>query len=326
MSQVCPRCGALVPDGSATCPRCHASTQVTQKISVGDLVWCPGCGALVPPSADVCPKCGRIIREEVPERPVRDLGLPQIDGPDAPSEAESARTGVRTRIESAIPPASDESSPAARRDRMPRPRAFAFAALFAVAVVGGAALLITHPWDPTASVTRASEPADTSMSGYPGAVESLSGQDREGADADGAETDPFAPIEEAYAALSELERATGESEDALLDACETGDASAIPDGLSQAEAISIDVSNLISDAALLDDCDGLYAEDLEHIQTLGNWLRNRCDALTRAWQQASDASDLSASADTIASVLRSGSDYERLFAENYDAWKPTRAQ
>ena len=50
---------------------------------------------------------------------------------------------------------------------MPRPRAFAFAALFAVLVVGGAALLITHPCDPTASITRATEPAHTTNSRYP---------------------------------------------------------------------------------------------------------------------------------------------------------------
>ena len=315
-----------MPDGAASCPRCHASTEVTQRISLDELTWCPGCGALVPAGERVCPKCGRVVVEEEPERPVRQLDLPEI-GDDA-DEAASARTGVMTRIESAIPPADDESSPAAARDRMPRPRAFAFAALFAVAIVGGAALLITHPWDPSASVTRASEPADTSMSGFPGIVESLTGQDRdEQGEGDGEKTqtsDPFELIDDAYGRLGELEEAVAESEDALRDACSAADTGAIADGLSQAQSISIDVSNLISDASLLDDADGAYAEDLEHLQTLGSWLRNRCDILTDAWQRAADADDLAASADAIAGSLDAASDYVSLFDENYDAWRPQK--
>ena len=158
MPPTCPRCGATIPDGAERCPRCQAATEVTRRIDLGELAWCPSCGALVGPDAATCPKCGAVVREVPAPRPKRDLDLPEIDDGE---EQGSARTGVMTRIESAIPAADGQSSPVAARDRMPRPRAFAFAAAFAVAVVGGAALLITHPWDPSASVTRATEPADT---------------------------------------------------------------------------------------------------------------------------------------------------------------------
>ena len=326
MSQTCPKCGARVPDGAQACPRCHASTEVTQKIAVGELSWCPVCGALLPRGAETCPKCGASVVSKPARRPVRNLDLPEIaETDDSDDAAAAARTGVMTRIESAIPPAADDASTAATRDRMPRPRAFAFAALFAVVLVGGAALLITHPWDPTASVTRASKPADTSMSGFPGLVESLTGQDDRDAE-DVPVADAFDQIHSAYEQLGALEEEVEKSEDALREACASGDASSLSDGLDAARATSISVSNLISDSSLLDDEDGAYAEDLEHLQTLGNWLRNRCDILTDAWESAVDAQSLGDASESILRELRSASDYVRLFDENYDAWEPSRVE
>ena len=68
----------------------------------------------------------RALRSELPEIDDRDNG----EGEDAPEGDPRV-----TRIESAIPPAADGNSPTPARDRLPRPRAFAFAALLAVAVV-----------------------------------------------------------------------------------------------------------------------------------------------------------------------------------------------
>ncbi len=319
MSQACLNCGRSLPDGTVVCPYCHAMTEVTQKISLGDLTWCPACGALVPPEEVACPKCGRIVREQEPPRPVRELDLPEI----GETEEDAARTGVMTRIESAIPPVVDESSPSARRDRMPRPRAFAFAALFAVAIVGGAALLITHPWDPTASITRASEPADTSMSGFPGLVESLTGQDRDTEEPDEqgspSSEESLAQLHETLGSLADK---VDESEDALRNACSDGDGSSLDGGLEDAQSTSIAVSNAIATIGQIDDADGERAETIDHLLTLGNWLRNRCDALTDAWDIAENASDLSAASGQVISRLDSATDYRMLFEQNYDAWAP----
>lgn len=228
-----------------------------------------------------------------------------------------------TRIESAIPPVVDESSPSARRDRMPRPRAFAFAALFAVAIVGGAALLITHPWDPTASITRASEPADTSMSGFPGLVESLTGQDRDTEEPDEqgspSSEESLAQLHETLGSLADK---VDESEDALRNACSDGDGSSLDGGLEDAQSTSIAVSNAIATIGQIDDADGERAETIDHLLTLGNWLRNRCDALTDAWDIAENASDLSAASGQVISRLDSATDYRMLFEQNYDAWAP----
>ena len=103
-----------------------------------------------------------------------------IEAEDEEEASEPDDTGFIAGIESAIPGPEPEDSPGARHDRMPRPCTFAFAAVLALVVVGGSTLLITHPWDPLATQTKATEPADVSMSGFPGVVESLSGQDDEG--------------------------------------------------------------------------------------------------------------------------------------------------
>ena len=318
-------------EGALTCPYCQASLDVTQRLNLGNASWCPDCGALLAPGATKCPKCGRVLEEQPRRRVRKDMKLPDIGSTGVIGHGGdpkgSGRTGVLTRIESAIPAADDDSSPSVARDHMPRPRTFAFAAIFAVLLVGGAALLITHPWDPSASITRASEPADTSMSGFPGVVDALSGQDREtGADGQTAATDPFDAIDAAHVKLAELEKSVGESEDALRAACAAGAADDAAGSLEDAQALSIQVSNLISDMTILDDDGGAYAQDLQNLQTLGNWLRNRCDALTSAWRQAANAGNLADVAGSVTATLDGAADYQRLFDENYDAWAPVRAE
>ena len=310
-----------VPDGLSACPHCHTLTDATQKIALRDFTWCPTCGALAPSDADLCPKCGSRLREDPPARPVRNLDLPEIDRPDEVDE--SAGTGVMTRIESAIPPTDDESSPSARRDRMPRPRAFAFAAIFAVAIVGGATLLITHPWDPTASQTKARQPADTSMSGFPGLVDSLTGQDVErggSGEGEGSTLSVDDLLAQTHSELGELSRDVDASEEALRDACE--ESGTAVEGLDSAQAISIEVSNTIATLDGVYDTDEARTESIEHLKTLGSWLRNRCDALTKAWSIYEGADDPSTVSDQVIAQLDSSSDYRGLFEENYETWAP----
>lgn len=325
MTKTCPSCGARVGESALTCPRCHASLDVTQRMTpLAEASWCPSCGALVAPGETVCPKCGSALAAPSAPRARRNLDLPEIGGTgelfgEEPEDAE--KTGVMTRIESAIPSADDESSPFASKDRMPKTRSLLLAALFAVALVGGAALLITHPWDPSASQTRAKTPADTSQSGFPGVVDKLTGQDASG-DEGGAEGEGELTPEEAlasdYASLSELAGRVDESEQALRELCESGDASAAADGLAQAQENAIQVSNLISEIELLQG-----DEDADNLLTLGSWLRNRCDALSAAWEEAASTSDLAGSEGTILAGADTSAEYGHLFDESYDAWDPS---
>lgn len=322
----CPNCGSEVVDGALACPYCRMELGLTQKISLNSATWCPVCGALVPPGASACPKCGSSIEGE-PVRSTRDIDLPEI-GPDEGDEAAdegSGETGVITRIESAIPTPGEGSSPGALRDRMPRVRAVALAAALAVVVVGGAALLITHPWDPTATQTKATTPADTSMSGYPGSIDSLKGQDKE--TSTGSETETggaiFSSLRSSWEELGSLSARVDASEEALRTDGVSGDAEAREAGRDDAAAVAIEVSNLISDVQLLSDGDGYYRDIKNNLLTLGNWLRNRCDALTEAWELSATSDDPSADEGSILSPVNASASYARLFEENYDSWEPT---
>lgn len=328
----CPSCGLRVPDGAFTCPHCHSALDVTQKISLEKATWCPDCGALVAPGAKTCPKCGAsVVKEKPPAHPVRDLDLPEIGNTGVLVAGDAAdETGTIAGVESAIPAEGDAQSPTARRDRIPRARSFLLAALLAVLVVGGAALLITHPWDPSATQTRATEPADTSMSGFPGFLESLTGQDggtttatttkEESGEEKAEELTPLEAVQQAYDELASLAEEVDASEEALRSEGISGDAETRAAGLSDAEAVSIEVSNLISSAQGLDDSDGAYADAISNLVTLGNWLRNRCDALTEAWQRSVDSSDPAADEASILAPVESASAYASLFEENLEQW------
>ncbi len=321
---ICPSCGRRVPDEAITCPSCHASLDVTRKLSLTGATWCPACGALVAPGVSECPKCGTTVREHRPERRRREIDLPDIgntgmmDALGAPGE-----TGAMTRIESAIPPEDDAALGTRRVDRLPRTRAIVLAALLAVVVVGGAALLITHPWNPEATRISATTPADTSMQGFPGFLESLTGQDSAGG---GEVTSAAELLSQEHERLGELAESVGESEELLksdgVSAESTDEQRA--EWLDEAEEVSIEVSNLISEVSSLDD--GTNTEAVDSLVTLGSWLRNRCDILTSAWELAAASDDIESDAAAIVSELSSSRDYARRFEQQYDLWTPEGSQ
>lgn len=317
----CPTCGASVRDDALECPRCHTALDVTCKFSLAGATWCPGCGALLAPGTTVCPSCGSSLRNADHPRSVREAGVPDI-GHTGMMDALDVSAAPATHIESAIPPEGDEESPAARRDRIPRPRAFAFAALFAVLIVGGATLLITHPWDPMATQTRAKEPADTSMSGFPGVVELLTGQDV-GRDPSSDGPSELERLESAHESLGTLSERADASEGELRAAVSEGDASAGADGLSAASSLSMEVSNLITEVTELRDLGGEYADGASELLTLGSWLRNRCDALVESWQRLADAEGSSFDGSHVLSPVTAALDYDRLFSSSYGSWSAT---
>lgn len=311
-------------DGSLACPYCHLELGLTQKISLGSATWCPVCGALVPEGEHVCPKCHSALEPE-PVRVMRDLELPEIG--DEEDEEGSGETGVITRIESAIPTPGQGSSPGALRDRLPRTRAMMLAAAFAVLVVGGSILLITHPWDPNATQTKATTPADTSMSGYPGSIDSLKGQDKEtttGTEGQGGGA-ILSSLTSAYEQLGSLSARVDESEATLRSDGVSGDADARAAGSEDATALSLEVSNLISTIQSTSDADGFYSDAKNNLLTLGNWLRNRCDALTESWGLSASSDDPAADEDAILLPMDAAAGYARLFEENYDSWVPSQS-
>ncbi len=346
---ICPNCHSQIPDGSVECPVCSSQPGLTQVINLQDVKWCPSCGALVPPGAKVCPKCLTMVgeaEEEPQQRSIRDLKLPsvvdvnatsQIGVPAVPSldalqEQEAAKpTADEASIESAIPAAGpDAPSASMRHDRMPKIKDLAFAGVFAILVVSALALIVTHPWDPNNTRNRATTPVDTSTAGSPGNVETLSGQD--GVKATSAADTLFSTIESDYTRLGELANQINNNEASLFSIGVSSDSSARQQGQSDLYAISIEVSNLISSISGLDSGAGSYSETLSNLVTLGNWLRNRCDSLTEAWALSVASSDPAADASSIEYPVTktyqasSKSSYQILFEENYENWKPVKAE
>lgn len=323
---ICPNCGASVADGALRCPRCRFELGVTQKISLNEATWCPSCGALVAPGAEVCPKCGARVHPEVPSRPTRDLDLPEIGNT---FETQALREGAVPDIESAIPSAEDGA--ASSRDRLPRTRVFVVAAVCAVLVVGGGTLLLAHPWDPGSSNISAKTPADTSKSGFPGTLQTLTGQDGHAqSDDSGAQGDDGAQGEQQdeqqeetlssfHDRLGELSARADALEQDLSSVGVSGTADERSSKQQEMYALSIEVSNLIADLPNASDAQQ-DPESAQDLSSLASWLRNRCDALSKAWELSRDATDPSAESKGILAAAQAGASYASLFSEHFDSW------
>ncbi len=308
---ICPNCHKEVPDGSFECPYCSEALCATQCIDLGELSWCGVCGALVPPGASCCPKCGSPVpgarrgRHEAPreERREQEPGL-----------------------ESAIPPTGPDAVTAtSANDMLPRLKQFIVAAVAAIAIVGGTAVAITHPWDPNANDISAKTPMDTSEAGNPDEVSSLDAQDKDerAAQTDAAAEDPiFDSLSSDYQKLVEVEKKVTASEGDLKSKGVSGTAEERSACLLEIKDVSLDVSNTISSISSTSDGAGVYADDKTNLTSLGNWLRNRCDALSAAWELSSSSADPASAQDQILAKISGNGYYKTLFDQNVDAWKP----
>lgn len=311
----CPHCGALVPEGSLYCPACRYEVGSTQRIPKAAGNWCPSCGALVADGASFCGKCGRPLRDKAAPRPKRNISLPEIEVEERPRHKAS--------IESALPPEGGSDSGASSIDRLPRPRILLLAAVLAFVVVGGAVVLITHPWDPMATDYRAREDADLSMVGYPGERDTLSGQDSTRLGTESADT-TFELLSGLHARLGELSDRADACEEAFFALSLTGTEGERSLAVEELSALSYDLSNTISEIGQVSGANGAYAEDVDNLVTLGNWLRNRVDALVRAWELVGAYQDPAAVRDIVQGPVTAPEyqTWSTLFEENYDVWSP----
>ena len=320
----CPVCGSNVPDGLDVCPACHADLAVTRVMPRLSGTWCPSCGALVPAGSTVCPKCGMPV--DAPARPA-----PRRASSDE-RLLERERTQTLPRIESAIPSEPDASREAVYgRERLPHGKVLLVAALSSLIIVGGATLVITHPWDPTLSDTRATTPADTSQAGFPGTVGAIKGQDSTGVaqTVESADQVTFEMLSSDYQKLKDLSDRADASEGLFDSVATSGTRDERESGLSDAEQLAIEVSNLVDDISKIDTITtGTYTDQRDHVSTLASWLRNRVDALVSAWKLSAESDDPASDATKIERPMQgqraseSESSYAGLFAKNYEAWAP----
>ena len=311
----CPHCGAAVPDGALYCPACRHEVGATQRIPKATGVWCPSCGALVADGSDVCDKCGRPLKDNHAPRTRRKISLPEIEAEERPK--------TEARIESALPPEDGSGSGMRSPDRLPKPRFLLFAAVMALIVVGGAVVLITHPWNPRATDHRATEDADLSMVGFPGEMQTLTGQDSTRADV-AASGGTYQTLSDLYDRLGALSERADACEEEFFETAFSGsedDRAAARDAVT---SLSIELSNTISEIGQVSGANGDYADDVSNLVTLGNWLRNRVDALSRAWEIDFSYTDPSAVEDVVKGPVTSSEygTWSDLFEQNYDQWAP----
>jgi hypothetical protein len=319
---------------------------VTQMMPALQGRWCPSCGVAVAWEDEVCPSCGLPLerpwdvpievrtRSEAAAAEAQMTPLPE-DEPEVPVVDETSDTRTMARIESAIPAEDDPESKIAVQERMPRTRAFLLASIASAMLIIGLALWITHPWDPNANSIKATEERDTSMAGFPGTVESLSGQDDRGdsvVEVPSGDDATFAQLSDAYEKLGRYEARADESTELFYDKAIDGTLDERSQGKRDSAALAIDVSNLIDTLNQVDVTSGTYAEDLENLLTLGNWLRNRVDRISSAWDAALASKNPKADEASLMALLEAenGEDgknaYEKLFDDNYEQWKPERKE
>ncbi len=277
-------------------------------------VWCENCGSQLPRGATQCPHCGTPVSTS----PVTVASIVDEKVASIGHTGELAGdTSSMARLESAVPPEPDDGYVSSgSRERLPRRRIVVTAVTAALVFVVGGILIVTKPWDPDAYLTHAMEDFDTSMAGYPGFLEVLTGQDSSRVvteeDDSGSGDSKYDALLEAYTDLADIAEAADEA--ALdLDELQAGTSIDVDAVSSQVSALSIRVSNLISNLGQLDMSGTPYEEDQQNIITLANYLRNRLDVMSERCNSegrvpTGETSDVS---------------WKSMFDANYEGWAPT---
>lgn len=350
---ICPVCHSDIANGCSICPACHADLSTTRVMPKLEGEYCSSCGALVPTGSKTCPHCG----VAAPQKPTkRSFGvevtgarasttqsshsstnqansrLSSLPSPDDESRDSADSTCALPRFESAIPaepaPNTDENY---GHSGLQRTRIFGVAALASIVIVGGAALLVTHPWNPLQNYQRAITAADVSTAGYPGEVEQLSGQDKSSTTLEAVSADEqiYTHLIDAYTQLGQFSKLADELEAELDEYGTSGSDEDRAQAAQSAQQLSIDISNLITTISGIDaSTTGTYEQDKNNIETLASWLRNRIEAIEEAWSRSAQSTDPASDTDSILAPMlgnrtSDGSEaYVNLFANNYVSWMP----
>lgn len=294
--------------------------------------YCKTCGALVPAGSENCPKCGMpVSRKPAAHAKAAPAASDSEDSESSEDEFEKQDTRAIPRIESSIPSVEELRDKPYAGERPLRTKFFMFAAIAALILVGGITLYITHPWNPNANVTHATEDADTSQAGYPGAVSSLKGQDSSSStsSADSSTSSSmYDTVSSAYEQLGTIRDKLVSNQSTFDSVCTSSTLADRVSGKNDADSIATSLSNLISSLQQLDQSTS-YTSDIQNMVTLGNYLRNYSDALCESWSLDVAADDPSSTITSIKAPLTkqqgsSGTNsYVTLFDNNYSSMKPT---
>ena len=359
---ICPSCQAHIPDTALRCPACRADVEHTRMMTRLSVRFCSTCGATLERDAHVCSHCNtpcevafqpRIPAAAASHAPqaapacsassdVQDASSTSSDAkfmdnardtvhrcasaPAAPARSPHPSSQIVSAIPSA-PAANDITSP---HDRFPRMRMLIWALVCAVIFVTSTVLAITHPWNPYAYDIKARVGQDMSQAGSPGVIKELSSQDKSNA-TDGdvkADDQSYDQLKSAYEKLGKQQVALNDLESTFRNAVANQQSDSYSDIASRVRAASIAVSNIIASVQHVHVETHTYEDEKSRLTTLGNWLRNYCDTLSKLCDYAAKqprARDLKARVDAKLGTDDSTNNqdtYKNLFETHYDEYKP----
>lgn len=317
---VCPNCGTHVPDDAVRCPACRAQIDATMSMGRLEGTFCPSCGALVTEDLQTCPKCGM---------PIEQVG---VGAPDAPpvNERPAIRTEEAPSLESAIP-SIPEPGEVSLQDFVHESasRHILLTVILSLFVVGGATLIITHPWNPDANDVSATVEADTSSVGFPGELQTLSAQDTppgQTYDEQAVDKNTYDTLLSAYASYRTIHNELEESDTLVRQLAGTGNVDAIDAGYEGFYEVSVKLDELLLEVGQTDVTTGTYEQDKNNIVALGGWLSDWRDALDSAWSLCSSYPEAPAEEvlEDLYALEEGGKNVARSqFEEQFDQWRPT---
>lgn len=360
----CKTCGALVPDGVQACPSC--GMPVEHKKSVKKLPSLPPDTSVDKPvrtqtrnaasdsdvaaPADVASLLADLpsLEQSTPPQPqashtLQPQDIPSLDDmleepddvddqsndqADDSSDCEAEQTHAIPRIASALPANSNNGY---AFENLPSVRTVVTAAIASLLLVGCAVLYLTHPWAPQGSSAQNTTQMDTSKAGFPGVKEKLTGQDSDTTpttQVESGDEQTYKKLVEAYKKLGDLAQKTDENVESFSSIAFGSDSDARAKAADEAKSLSYQTSNLITEIQSLDTTTGTYVTQINHMATLGNYLRNRLDIINKAWKKVLASDNPSSDKSDIMSILRSSQNgssqeaYKSLFEQNYESWNP----
>ncbi len=287
---ICPYCHSHIKDGLEICPACRKKIGVAVVEEARETSFCKQCGARLSETDVTCPSCGmyRDVRESTPT--VMDAQIPELD-PGA--------TNAIPRIESAIPDDDpDEESKSAPI------KPFAVAGILAIVVVTVFTLIIAHPWDPAAYYGRPQEPVDFSKSG-PAQIDSLAGQDKKSQMEELLDNaSPYEILTENYDRLIELNNQVDAIQLKFRDYGFSDNQEEIDAAAKETRLIAIEISNEITKINNMNFTGTPYEKQKLELVKLGNFLRNRIDGYSAAWNASKNSSNREKDRKTIENYIQ----------------------
>lgn len=257
--------------------------------------------------------------------------MPIVDSFDISTSTENAQEAIvrvdSPELVSAIPPEPvSGSDPEEVAQGSARSRIMIVSVVAAVALMGGLTLFVAKPWAPNPPVTHATEDADTSMAGFPGTVQYLSGQDLLVND-DGKEYAPRAEklVKAFRSQLGSISEEAGALERELQEFIDGKKTDGVPSSHARAVRLHADLVSLTDRVMSLSIGDKEVAKERARLAVLAKYLVNEVEMVDECWTIAATESDAKKAAANIRGTLSRGieghsmEEWRKLFVNAYSS-------